>query len=344
MGTSLYAAVTVGSSKSPVVWMMPQPWEGNGGCLRELIEKEDQWVETRSKIDGLGYWPWLLNAHFSDDQIRALFSKVKKWNLLLAFEIPVVKGANWGGKEPLDAKTAFDQYQELEKRFKTDGMERVDVFAFDEPIYASRDVIPDQIKQGILPKRDGLPDPSLSGKQRMQYGIKETASFIEMMRKAHPGSRLGDIEPYPALTYDEIVYAIDGIQKECAARGAKGMDFFRLDVDWASMNNTKGGSWPEVKKIEDYCRSKSIAFSLIYWAADYDLLKQKGIDYNLMWYVGVMHNGNAYALVGGSPDEYVLESWLITPAHAVPETDMTTFTRSVLDFCRYFVPKKQARN
>ncbi|MHB0998114.1 MAG: hypothetical protein ACYC27_02620 [Armatimonadota bacterium] len=197
-----------------------------------------------------------------------------------------------------------------------------------------------QISQGILPKGNGLPDPDLSGRQRMKYGIKETVSFIEMMRKAYPNTKLGDIEPYPVLTYDEITFAIDSIQKECAKKGIKGLEFFRIDIDWASMIKTNKGSWIEVKKIEDYCRSKNIAFGMIYWAPDHEFLKPKGVDYDMAWYVGLMHHGSAYALVDGNPDECIIESWMHIPVHAVPETDITSFTRSVLDFCNFFIPDK----
>ncbi|MHB1001965.1 MAG: hypothetical protein ACYC27_22215 [Armatimonadota bacterium] len=328
----------------PVVWMMPPPWKDNGGCLRELIMRDVEWVETRKKIDGLGYWPWLLNVHFSDNEIRTLFSRLKDWNLKFAFEGPIVKGVDASSEmKPMNAKSAFEQLERLTKRFKSLGMPKIDRYAFDEPIYASRYMIPHQVAQGTITDAAGLPNDKDTPKQRMDYGIRETAAFIESMRKAYPGTSLGNIEPYPALSYDEIIYAIDNIQAECAKRGVKGMDFFRMDVDWAGMNNWLGGSWKEVRQIEDYCRSKGIAFSLIYIGLDYDLLKQKGIEYDMQWYVGMMHQGSAYTLAGGSPDEYVLESWLHTPAHAVPESDMTTFTRSVLDFCNVFVPGRKNR-
>ena len=338
--SALSAAEPAAGRRRPTVWMIPPPW-AEGACLKELVNHDGQWPEARSKIDGLGYYCWLLHHQFSDAELKAVFAKLKQWDLQFAFEIPVVKGADWGFKEPLNAQTAFARYQEREKRFSACGMAKVTAFAFDEPIYAARHMIPHQITQRILPEGNGLPNPILSGKERMQYGITETVSFIGMMRRAYPDSRLGDIEPYPVLTYDEIVYALDSLQSECAKQGLKGLDFFRVDVDWASMIKTGTGSWLELKKIETYCRSKGIAFGMIYWAPAHEFLKPKGIDYDLAWYTGLMHHGSAYALVDGDPDECVLESWMHIPAHAVPETDMTSFTRSVLDFCRAFVPERR---
>ena len=47
-----------------------------------------------------------------------------------------------------------------------------------------------------------------------------------------------------------------------------------------------------------------------------------------------MHTFSAYIAAGGSPDEIMVESWVQVPEHAVPETRMDTFTRSVLDLAR----------
>jgi hypothetical protein len=50
-----------------------------------------------------------------------------------------------------------------------------------------------------------------------------------------------------------------------------------------------------------------------------------------------MQQGYDYALVDGSPDEYVIESWVGAPAHGLPETGDFTFTRSGRDFAQKFV-------
>ncbi|MHB1460642.1 MAG: hypothetical protein ACYC1M_05105 [Armatimonadota bacterium] len=323
----------------PKVWMIPPPWS-EGACLKELVKFESQWKQTRARIDGIGYYLWLLNHQFSDKELKALFRKVNDWGLEFSLEVPVVKGADWGFKDPLNADTAFAKYQQLTKRFEADGMKSVDVVSFDEPVFASAHPIPAQVTQGLLPKGGGLPSQELTVKERMAYGIEQTAAFIGMMRKSHPGTMLGDIEPYPTLSYEEITYAIDGIQKACLEKDIKGLEFFRLDFDWASMSTSNRGSWSEVKKIEEFCHSKGIRFGMIYWAPDHEFLMLKGIDHPMAWYVGMMHHGSAYALVNGKPDEYVLQSWMHIPLHAVPESDITTFSRSVLDFCKSFVDKE----
>ncbi|NQT37150.1 MAG: hypothetical protein HQ581_06655, partial [Planctomycetes bacterium] len=99
------------------------------------------------------------------------------------------------------------------------------------------------------------------------------------------------------------------------------------------------GSWPEVKKLQQYCRQRKLPFGLIYWASGYPALARRGLADDSTWYVSIMQQGYNYALVQGSPDQYVIQSWLEAPSRSGPETELYTFTRSVLDFARRFVKR-----
>ncbi len=339
------AAETVRSptqQPGPEAWILPPPWPGKGRCLFEMVRREAEWSQTRRLVRGIGYWPLLLNNGHSDNEIRELFVKLKAWRLGFALEVPVLKGDHWCGDSlPLQAKGAFDLLQQYAKRFRSLGMGELDWISFDEPIYAARHIVPMPSDNSELAAPESvalaIKDPAVT--RRLYYGIAQTVSFIAMLRQAYPGSRLGDVEPYPALKYDEIVGAVEGIQKGSARRGIRGLDFLRLDVDWDLMERTGSGSWAEVKRIEDTCRAKRIAFSLIYWAADQPRLAQAGRAAKMDWRSGVLHQSRAYAQAGGRPDEIVIESWLQVPEHAVPETQPETFTASVLDFLRAFPPR-----
>jgi hypothetical protein len=262
---------------------------------------------------------------------------LKSWDLKIGFEVPVLKARDWGMPQPLQAQLAFDQLQGFTARFRSLGMKDVTWFAFDEPVYAARYAIP--ASGATVPAAPAIElfgrvkmDPDAA--RRIAYAASQTAHFIALMRKAHPGARLGDIEPYPALNPDEIETAVNAIQKACAAQGIKGMDFFRLDVDWDLMEQKNFGSWAEVKRIEDFCRSNGIAFGLIYWPADQPRLAAAGKSTDRVWREGIMKQSQAYAAAGGSPDQLVIESWLHVPEHAVPETDRDTFTGAALELLR----------
>ncbi len=312
----------------PEIVVMPPPWTGNGRCLRDMLRCENEWSKLRGSIQSIGYWPWLLNVHFNDDQIRELFSQLKRWNLKIGFEVPVLKAANWGGDSlPLQSRQAFEQLQRFTARFKKLGMEEVSWFSFDEPLYAARHVISSQ----------STPE------QRLALGISETAQFIAMTRQAYPASRVGDIEPFPALTFDEISSSIRGVQEKCAAQQVRGLDFLRLDVDWDRMERNREGSWADVMRIESFCRANGIAFGLIYWSADQPRLAAAGQSSDRLWRSGIMRQWREYAAAGGSPDQIILESWLHVPERAVPESDPDTFTGAALEFLRSNVPDSSAK-
>lgn len=176
------------------------------------------------------------------------------------------------------------------------------------------------------------------------YAVEETARFVALVRHHYPGVLVGDVEPYPYFQRSELLAFIDALQSRLRQMNVKGLDFFRLDVDWNHITNGNqlyACSWPDVKKLELACRDRKLPFSMIYWAAGYGRMKELGLADDATWYVGVMQQGYDYAFVGGAPDEYVVESWVGAPSRTVPETDEWTFARSVLDFARRFIKPRR---
>jgi hypothetical protein len=57
------------------------------------------------------------------------------------------------------------------------------------------------------------------------------------------------------------------------------------------------------------------------------------------WYISTLAQGQAYSVVGGAPDEYVIQSWVGAPFACGAETAHGVY-RSVLDFCEKFVRAK----
>jgi hypothetical protein len=151
---------------------------------------------------------------------------------------------------------------------------------------------------------------------------------------------IGDIEPYPGFQVGELVRFIDALQARLKQMHVRGLDFFRVDVDWNHfIQHTQKGreGWRGVKRLEDECHKRRLPFSLIYWAADYGVLKRQNRLTDLSWDASILQQGRWYANVGGAPDQYVIESWISIPSHSVPETTRGTFTQSVLDFSNHFL-------
>ena len=291
----------------PTVWMMP-PGNEKGARFRELFAHPEQWAQTRTKIDGIGLADWQLARDFSDDELRNWAQSLATWNLKLSLEVGAIKP--WGPT----GQAAFDrERQHFDKYIRVGG--KIDSIAMDEPLVCTRFFL-------------HQPD---------EYAVEQTADFIQLMRQNYPEIRVGDIEGYPAISYGDLTKWIDALQARLKAKNVKGLDFMRFDVDWVNFISARRGSWPELKKLEMFCHSRHLPFSLVYWAADYPALRNKGIATDATWYISTLQMGNDYALVGGKPDEIVLESWVAAPSQVVPETDSWTFTRSVLDFCNMFV-------
>lgn len=291
----------------PTIWMFPAPWEGNGRCLREMIDHPEQWKQTRSRVSGLGYWPTLLNVHFSDAEIRRLFKLLKQWDLPFGLEVQVIK------REWPTARESFDMLQDHMKRFIPLGM-KVSRFSMDEPLYGAT---------------------RMCGKSG-DYAVEETARYLEELNRTYPGVPVTAIEPYPAIPLKELTGFFEALQARCKARGVPGIDMVRMDVDWVGMNNWMEGSWKDMKTLELWCRERGIKFSMICWSADWDFLKEKKVDSPMSWYTGVLHTASTYTMFGGAPDDWTVESWQHTPPHAVPETDRTAFTASVLEIARIY--------
>jgi hypothetical protein len=296
---------------NPTVWMSPPSVE-NGRSLRELFEHPDSWRRTRSAIDVLSYADHLLHKQFTDDELRAWLPKLQEWGIKLSLEVGAIKP--WGAT---GEKTFNLQRPQWDRVQRLGGS--IYAIAMDEPLISARKDL----------------------KQPDEYAVEETARFIALARQQYPQVLIGDIEAYPFLSLSDLTGWIDALEKRLAAMGVRGLDFFRLDVDWVTFTVRNQGSWKDVKKLEQFCRSHKIVFSLIYWASDYPALERRRLADDSTWYVSIMQQGYDYALVDGSPDQFVVQSWLNAPSRLLPETDEFTFTRSVLDFSRKFAKRAE---
>jgi len=294
----------------PQLWMGP-PGKDEGRRFRDLFDHPEQWEQTRAAIDVLQYADHVLKKQFTDDELRRFFGLLKQWKLKFAMEVGCIKP--WG----LTGQRTFEIQRKYWEHFQSLGAELYAI-AMDEPFLCCRHHI----------------------KKPDDYALRETVEFIVLVRQHFPEMLIGDIETYPSLSLADHQWWIENVQKALAERKVRGLDFYRLDVNWSNFICFDRGNWPELKKLERYCRSQKIPFSVIYWASDQPLLKKLGLADDSTWYTSIIQQGYAYAMAQGQPDQYMVQSWLDAPPQSIPESDPWTFTRSVLDFSRKFVPRK----
>jgi hypothetical protein len=291
----------------PTVWMGP-PGSDNGRALRELFEHPDEWKETRSLVDVLFYTDLQFQKQFTDEELAKWLPMLAQWNLKLGLETGVVKEWSLSGEKTFNIeRKIWDRLQRLGGK--------IHAIAMDEPLCAVREHVhqPDEL------------------------ALQETANYIALVRQNFPDMQVGDIETYPSLSIDEHVKWIDALNALLAEKKVRGLDFYRLDVNWIVFDVQGRGSWKEVRKLEVECRKRKLPFSLIYWPSGYPPLEKRGLASDMAWYIPLMNQGYLYATVDGHPDQYVIESWVGAPAHIVPETLDYSFTKTVRDFVRTFV-------
>ena len=293
-------------------WMMPRR-----NTFEELTTRLGEWQDTQSLIDVIGYADHNLNNLYSDTVLRNGFAAMNKAGLPLGLEVGAIK--EWG----LGREGTFRVQKPMWDRFISLGATIAGI-VMDEPLVAV----------GAHAQFDFVGDADA----RFEYAVEHTAEFIKMVREDYPDWFIADIEVFPHFTADYVIRWIDALEARLKEKGVRGQEFFRMDVDWnafTSKNLTWEQGWLEVKRIEDHCRSIGLPFSLVYWAAD--IPRAPG-----GWLNSILRMGQGYKDAGGKPDQYVIQTWLNSeniPELTLPESDPHSFTYSVLEFNKQFIPR-----
>lgn len=293
--------------KEVTIWMGPLNTGGGLKDIADLFKKPREWQQTRSMITGIIVSDLTLDQ-YSDAELKSWLPELKEWNVKLGLEIGVIKDWAVTGKEAFRiGSKKWDRLQSL------DGP--IGRFGMDEPYYAANKCL----------------------KKPLAYAADETVDFVTAVRKRYPDAIIGDIEPYPTFSVQELIEWVDAVNKRLADRNVRRLDFLEIDPAWMTFNSGDKASWVDLKKLEDACRDRKLSFSLCYWAADYGNIRMMDLEDESTWYMSIMRQGYDYALSGGSPDEYVIQSWIGLPPRILPETDNYTFTNSVRDFIKRFI-------
>ncbi len=287
------------------VWMMPNRGP-DGVHIRELFEHPEQWAQARKQVDVLAVADYSVQS-YTDEELRAYFKRMREWRMNFGLEVGAIKP--WG----TTGQDAFRKERQFWDRCAALGAPFTAV-AMDEPLCSARKDL----------------------HQPISYAVEQTALFIQAARKAFPKIAIGDIEPYPFMTVQDLEGFVTALQARLAQLHVRGLDFLRIDPDW---NTANGYGHPfdfaRVKELELFCRARRLPFSLIYWAADFP---NAPADDTSTWYRLTMKQGELYRAVGGSPDQFVIESWIDIPPKCLPDDSGFSFTQSVRDFTARFVP------
>ena len=359
------------------VWMM-----GGANSFNMFLNTPDKladWKMTQESIDIIGYADHeIMNRNSKADRIAG-FAKLKDLGIGLGLEVGAIKewaiagggvteGPNAGGKLDIVGRKTFERQNELYwKHFVEEGAE-IKAFTLDEPLsnvmnYSGPNY---QAKDYYNPKCDyGFDTTTSEGWEKaFLYSVEQTAQFIEATRAAYPNAAIGAIEAMPSNFNADDLIRWNGLLETRLKAGSsgRGQDFFRLDADWNDNRQDNRGKlsfrggdvtnsgWKEIKKIEDWCKSAGLPFSMIYWGPNVDSYRyaKDPETADKSWYDQVMFQGASYSAAGGSPDQYVIQTWvriganheIDIPYNSIPETTANSFTNSLVDLYNTYIKPK----
>jgi len=319
------------------VWMMP-----SNAKFYELITNMDQWKNTRSVIDVIAFGDGSLESHgyngaqMNMTRLEEGFAALRNANLPLGLEVGAIK--EWGYQENNGVGTHYG-----EKIFRTQNVR------WKKYIEAGADFV-------AIAMDEPLTNMVYTGKDawgwvgnyndKMEFAAVKTAEFIKCVREEYPHMVVGNIEG-SGFSANQLKNFVTRLNDETKKQSGKGLDFFRMDVDWMRYKDNPvelEKKWREMKQVEDHCRSIGVAFSMIYWGADaiYTPGAANAEANNKAFHDWIMRHGHDYKAVGGKPDQYVIQTWTIVqgapmPPSVIPETKTHTFTKSLLEFYDTFI-------
>jgi hypothetical protein len=231
-----------------------------GSSFTELFNNLEQWENTRSKIDFIGFADHVLWRSYTISERRSVFEIMNESGLSLALEVGAVKhwgfgalNAYFGGDmDRYGEAMFFIQHRDFWSRFEDEGA-KIKAFALDEPLV---DVMANLSLYGFENTERGR-------QEAFDWTLEQTARFIECVREQYPDAAIGDIQVFPHFSSDLVIDWIEALEARLrAGPSGRGQDFFRMDIDWADnrvydfrSGNVRRSGWAEVKIIADYCKS-----------------------------------------------------------------------------------------
>ncbi len=290
-------AVRISPAQAPEV--RPQPW-------RDICARWSEWSATRARTDMLGSADHILNSIAGAD-LADCFEKINSSHVALSVDAPVLKET----QECPSGQACFDAHVGQWEGFAALGAD-IRSFYMDEPFFAVRR------HRQELPYADN-------------DAINQVVIWMRQVRARYPHAQIMQVEPYPALSPNDLNWWQRALQAACAAHGIAVLDFFILDHDWAA----PGWSYPGIRQIQAQSRALGTPFGVLFWASN-----KKTSTSDADWRLGLMRQGRMYQRAGIVPDLYDINDFMAIPAATVPDTDSSTYTYSIRTFVDRFVRRR----
>lgn len=295
---------TVDLSNRPFVSFAPVPEQPAGKHLPlpdgsvdfyDLFEPDAAWTEAASHIDVFQLASWYVRHYATSAQLRQVIAGVNERGMALGL-----------GMEPLEHPDPSEcqQTESFEGKYDLEMAQRIKDFGglvqvvyLDEP-YAFAHKL----------------DTPGSCQRPVEQVAAETADFVRRVRQIFPDVAVGSLEPLwsdPEINADDMANWLDAYQ----AAAGEPFAFLHMDVLWTRPD------WPQVlREVEAVADERGVPFGVIYTGGP-------EAPSDLVWFDRAADRMTEYEEIwGGTPDHVDFESWEDYPKHALPESDVHTYS------------------
>jgi len=261
-----------------------------------------QWLELGNQDDEIKF--------LNDQELKTTLENLKKWGIKLALEGGSVK--SWGCNGDMPAEIALAVIDRIEK---LGG--KVDYITMDEPLIS------------------GLHQPNSSDYPpgcalTIEQTTQATANYIKKIRAKYPHIAISDIEPWPSINRQEIIYFLDLLAKETGGY----LPYFTLDVNYALAKVNKK-DFSQIAKIAADVRARGMKFEIIIWESGYNypspLDSDKAFYQNSMGFAREVHSLIYF-------DRVSLQSWNNYPLYFFENTSPWGFQKLLRDYSNQYPP------
>jgi len=287
----------------------PQPYAPaySVGCAdyMDLFNNESQWGDTRKKVD-IFYLYGPLRGWLSETDASVVFPKLNQWGVNIALEEGAVK--EWGCTGDVTAGVTIADIDKI----KSYGA-KVSYIVMDEPFIGGENVV-----------------RGYSCNQTMDKSLVETVKYINLIKQKYPDIIIGDVEPYPYFSVEQLKQWIIGFKE----KSGHDFPFFQVDINYCYARERGLDIVAELNDLSSFCRARGIKFAIIAGGAtcsNYPLLVASDKDF----YESTL--ADAQWIIAKVPQDFgIVQSWGKYPQKCNSDSGNYTFTRLAKDFSEIY--------
>lgn len=235
------------------VWLHPVPQ----GDMLELFRQPESWARARAQTDVIGFYRAMVRdspcgqpcgpntfENFMNVVPGGAFRMVtQEWGKKISIEAAAVKASN-----------CDDIYKAIRPVIDTlddvhENGGRVDYISLDEPFFS-----------GTNP----VTHPGFGGcGQTFEWTAEQMRVYYNAINTAYPDVQIGLMEPYPAMTPDEIMTSVLALE----AVGIR-IPFFHLDLDPRHVTDIAAQAQADMRRLREFFHAKGIPFGVLIVGGD----------------------------------------------------------------------------